>query len=123
MASLIDHFPYLGIFLLLALGDLGLPFPEDTTLILSGFDITEGYKPLPTFLVIYPTFIDRFLSLFGLRNIRKVMKTKDSVGLYLLRDSQNSKKYSGNGVSSSYCWKAFSIRAQVFLRRVVRSLP
>jgi membrane protein DedA with SNARE-associated domain len=35
--TFINHFPYLGIFLLLILGGMGLPFPEDTTLILSGF--------------------------------------------------------------------------------------
>jgi membrane protein DedA with SNARE-associated domain len=35
--AFIEHFPYIGIFLLLVLGDIGLPFPEDGTLILSGF--------------------------------------------------------------------------------------
>ena len=35
--TLIDHFPYVGIFVLLILGGIGLPFPEDATLILSGF--------------------------------------------------------------------------------------
>jgi membrane protein DedA with SNARE-associated domain len=36
ISGIVEHFPYLGIFLLLILGDIGLPFPEDTTLILSG---------------------------------------------------------------------------------------
>jgi membrane protein DedA with SNARE-associated domain len=34
---LLSHFPYLGLFLLIILGSMGLPFPEDATLILSGF--------------------------------------------------------------------------------------
>ena len=35
--TFVNHFPYLGMFLLLILGEIGLPFPEDATLILSGF--------------------------------------------------------------------------------------
>jgi membrane protein DedA with SNARE-associated domain len=51
---LVDHFPYIGIFALLVLGDIGFPFPEDTTLLLSGFLIAqEVIKPLPTVLLVY----------------------------------------------------------------------
>lgn len=53
-ASFIDHFPYLGIFLLLILGGIGLPFPEDATLLLSGFLMAHYViLPLPAFLVVY----------------------------------------------------------------------
>jgi membrane protein DedA with SNARE-associated domain len=52
--TFINHFPYLGIFLLLILGEIGLPFPEDATLILSGFlTAHEVIKPLPAFFVVY----------------------------------------------------------------------
>jgi len=34
--DLLFYFPYFGIFLLLVLGGIGLPFPEDLTLILAG---------------------------------------------------------------------------------------
>lgn len=34
--DLLLYFPYIGIFLLLILGGLGLPFPEDLTLLLAG---------------------------------------------------------------------------------------
>ena len=48
------HFSYFGIFILLILGGVGLPFPEDSTLILSGFLVAHDIiKPLPGFLVIY----------------------------------------------------------------------
>jgi len=51
---LIHQFPYLGLFLLLVLGTLGLPFPEDGILLLSGFLIAHHViKPLPAFLVVY----------------------------------------------------------------------
>lgn len=54
MTSLVDQFPYLGLFLLLVLGAAGLPFPEDTTLILGGFLISKKVaEPLPVFLVMY----------------------------------------------------------------------
>jgi membrane protein DedA with SNARE-associated domain len=50
----IDHFPYLGLFSLLILGTIGLPFPEDFTLLLSGFLAARHHiKPLQAFLVVY----------------------------------------------------------------------
>ena len=52
--TFINHFPYLGIFLLLILGEIGFPFPEDATLLLSGFlTAHEVIKPLPAFFVVY----------------------------------------------------------------------
>ena len=52
--TFVNHFPYLGIFLLLILGEIGFPFPEDATLILSGFlTAHEVIKPLPAFFVVY----------------------------------------------------------------------
>jgi len=35
--SFVEHFSYLGLFVLLILGTLGFPFPEDSILILNGF--------------------------------------------------------------------------------------
>jgi membrane protein DedA with SNARE-associated domain len=52
--TFINHFPYLGILLLLILGEIGFPFPEDATLILSGFlTAHDVIKPLPAFSVVY----------------------------------------------------------------------
>ncbi len=52
--TFINHFPYGGIFLLLILGEIGFPFPEDATLILSGLlTAHEVTKPLPAFFVVY----------------------------------------------------------------------
>ena len=57
ISEVTDHLPYLGIFLLLILGGMGLPFPEDATLILSGFLVAHGaITPLPTFLSVYPVY-------------------------------------------------------------------
>lgn len=48
------RFPVTGLVLLLVLGALGLPFPEDITLILGGFLIANGTAdPLLLLLVVY----------------------------------------------------------------------
>ena len=78
-ASLIQPFPYLGIFLLLALGTLGLPFPEDTTLILGGFLMAQNVIQLfPALSVIYPTLLmtDFLLFWIGKRYGRRVVERK-----------------------------------------------
>jgi membrane protein DedA with SNARE-associated domain len=54
ISTIVEHFPYLGIFVLLILGGIGLPFPEDATIMLSGFLVPhEVVKPLPIFLSVY----------------------------------------------------------------------
>jgi membrane protein DedA with SNARE-associated domain len=58
IASWLPHFPYLGLFLLLALGTMGFPFPEDTILIMSGFLAAQRViNPVPAFFIIYPTLL------------------------------------------------------------------
>jgi membrane protein DedA with SNARE-associated domain len=52
--TIIEHSPYLGLFALLVLGGLGLPFPEDATLIACGFLIAAGVvQPIPALAVVY----------------------------------------------------------------------
>jgi membrane protein DedA with SNARE-associated domain len=73
----VEHFPYLGIFLLLILGTLGGPFPEDTTLMLSGFLVARDViRLIPTLTVVYPTLLLTDLVLYGLgrRYGRKVIE-------------------------------------------------
>jgi membrane protein DedA with SNARE-associated domain len=75
----IGHFPYLGIFALIILGGMGLPFPEDTTLMLSGFLVAHGVvKPLPTFLIVYSGLLmsDFFLYSVGKKYGRMVVEHK-----------------------------------------------
>ena len=51
---LVQQFPYIGIFALLILGGIGLPFPEDATLLLSGILVAqEVIEPVHAILVIY----------------------------------------------------------------------
>ena len=52
--ALLEHSPYFGIFLLLILGGVGLPFPEDATLILTGFLVAQDViKPVQAFIAVY----------------------------------------------------------------------
>ena len=53
-SALVAHFPYLGLFLLLILGGIGLPFPEDATLILCGVLISvDAIRPIEAVCVVY----------------------------------------------------------------------
>lgn len=77
VAEIMRHFPYLGIFLLLILGDIGLPFPEDTTLILSGFLVQRGViNFVPTLAVVYVGLLltDYSLYLVGKKCGRRVLE-------------------------------------------------
>jgi len=54
ISSVIGQFPYLGLFVLLLLGGIGFPFPEDATLILCGFLIFSNVvRLIPALLIIY----------------------------------------------------------------------
>jgi membrane-associated protein len=75
--TIVGRFPYLGIPLLLLLGMLGCPFPEDTTLMLCGFLIAQDVvEPVPIFLVTYPVLLltDTILYASGRRYGRKVVE-------------------------------------------------
>jgi membrane protein DedA with SNARE-associated domain len=79
ISPLIDHFPYFGIFILLVLGGIGLPFPEDATLLLSGFLISHHMvKIVPTLLVVYGSLLmtDFFLYSIGKRYGRLIVEHK-----------------------------------------------
>lgn len=79
LTELIKHVPYLGLFLLLILGGVGFPFPEDTTLILCGFLISTGIvKPVPTLLNVYSGILmaDVFLYFVGKKYGRMIVTHK-----------------------------------------------
>ncbi|MGA2318726.1 MAG: DedA family protein [Thermodesulfobacteriota bacterium] len=77
--NFINSFPYAGIFVLLILGAIGFPFPEDTTFMLSGFLIANGVMELlPAFLVGYTGLLmaDFFLYSVGKKYGRRVVEHK-----------------------------------------------
>lgn len=76
---LLENFPYIGLFMLLILGGVGFPFPEDTTLILCGFLISHGIiKPVPALFLVYSGLIiaDLVLYFFGKKYGRIIVTHK-----------------------------------------------
>jgi len=75
----ISHLHYLGLFILLIAGGVGLPFPEDATLILCGVLISGGdVKAVPAILTVYAGLLcgDIILYHFGKKFGRKVVTHK-----------------------------------------------
>jgi membrane protein DedA with SNARE-associated domain len=126
--TFINHFPYLGIFLLLILGGMGLPFPEDTTLILSGFLVSHDViKPFRTFLVIYSGLLisDFFLYFVGKKYGRMIVthkrfsKIMSPERLSILEDKFNRK-----GILFILVGRhLIGLRAQIFLVAGVMRMP
>ncbi len=54
LQDIVTHYHYLGLFALLVLGGMGLPLPEDATLILTGVLLAaEVIRPAPALLTVY----------------------------------------------------------------------
>jgi membrane protein DedA with SNARE-associated domain len=126
--SLIQPSPYMGIFLLLILGTLGLPFPEDTTLILSGFLMAQDIiQSLPALFIIYPTLLmtDFLLYWIGKRYGRRVVEHKIFHRILSLNRLLTLEgKFQKWGI-----WVVFfgrhllGVRAQIFLAAGVMRMP
>lgn len=52
LSALISHWGYLAIFLFVILGNLGVPVPEESILVLSGYLVWQGQLRLPLVLVV-----------------------------------------------------------------------
>ena len=118
--ALLEHSPYAGILILLILGEIGLPFPEDATLILSGFLISQGVtKPLPTLIVVYCGLLLTDFSLYwvGKKYGRNVVEHKRFRRILsaerLLTLEKNFRKW---GIYVVFVGRHFlGIRTQIFL--------
>ncbi len=126
---IINHFPYLGILLLLILGGIGLPFPEDATLLLSGFLLSHNViEPLPAFLVVYSGLLMTDFSLYfvGKKYGRRIVEHKRFHRIIspekLLKLEERFKKW---GSLVVFFGRHFlGLRAQIFLAAgVMRMSP
>lgn len=73
---LIGAFPIFGLFALIVLGALGLPLPEDATLLLCGFLVSHGVvAPTPALLVVFAGLMatDYFLYAIGRKYGEKIV--------------------------------------------------
>jgi membrane protein DedA with SNARE-associated domain len=128
ISMLVEHFPYLGIYALLILGGIGLPFPEDTTLILSGFLVShEMVKPLPTFLTVYAGLLtsDFFLYQVGKKYGRMVVEHKKFRRIISPdRLSKLEEKFKKSDIWVILIGRHFlGLRAQIFLVAGVLRMP
>lgn len=118
--AFVNHFPYLGIFVLLILGEIGFPFPEDATLILSGVLTAHGVtKPLPAFSVLYLGLLitDFSLYLVGKKYGRSIVEHKRFHKIVsadrLSKLEEKFKKWGGLVIFlGRHVW---GLRAQIFL--------
>jgi membrane-associated protein len=52
LSELLQHWGYLGIFIVVLLGNVGLPFPEESVLALAGYLVHQGVLRLPLTLAV-----------------------------------------------------------------------
>jgi membrane-associated protein len=79
LPGLVENFPSLGLFLLLVLGVIGFPFPEDAILLTCGFLVSRGSVDPPlAFLSIYSGLLltDFFLYSVGRKYGRMIITHK-----------------------------------------------
>jgi membrane protein DedA with SNARE-associated domain len=126
--EIVQNFPYLGLFLLLVLGGLGLPFPEDATLFLCGVLIaTDVVMALPALLVIYGgiLLVDFGLYLVGRKYGRMVVthpKFHRLLGPEKL--ARLEEKFRRNGILIILLGRHLIVlRAQIFLAAGVMKMP
>jgi membrane protein DedA with SNARE-associated domain len=121
IAEIFSISPYIGLFTLLILGGIGIPFfPEDATFILCGFLIRGGVaKPIPALLAIYIGVLIADLTLYSIgrkygRMIvchRWFQRLLSAEKLTILES-----KYKKRGVAFILLGRHFiGIRAQIFL--------
>ena len=127
-SAVILHFTYIGIFCILILGGLGLPFPEDGILIISGLLIAHGViKLTPAFLIIYPSLLiaDFILYSIGRKYGRMVVEHKRFSKIVspatLLRFEEKFKRW---GALMVFMGRHFiGFRAPIFLISGVMRIP
>lgn len=128
ISGLVEHFPYIGLFLLLVLGGAGLPFPEDTTLILCGFLISaEVVNPVYALFVVYSGIL---ITDFGLYSVgkkygRKIVTHRrfheiiSTERLLMLQD-----KFRRKGILFILVGRHIAgLRAQIFLTAGIMRMP
>ena len=119
-STLVEHFPYLGVFLPLILGGIGLPFPEDATLILTGFLVAQDViKPVQGFVAVYCGLLisDFFLYWVGKKYGRMLVLHKRFQRIISPEQIEKlEEKFKKRGVWVVLIGRHFlGLRAQIFL--------
>jgi len=125
---LVQQFPYIGIFALLILGGIGLPFPEDATLLLSGvLAAQEVIQPFLALLVIYFGLLltDFFLYLVGKKYGRKVVEHRRFRRIISAKTlAKIEERFKAWGLWAIFLGRhIIGLRAQLFLVAGVMRIP
>ncbi len=128
LSPIVEQFPYLGLFLLMILGSLGFPFPEDATLMLGGVLVSQGVVGLiPGFLVTYSSLLagDFMLYALGKKYGRQVVEHPRFQKIVSAeRLDKLETKFRTNGVWVVMVGRHFlGLRAQIFLVAGVLRIP
>ena len=128
LSTIIEHFPYFGLFSLLLLGGIGFPFPEDATLMLCGFLISaKVVKPIHALLVIYSGLLmaDFILYTFGKKYGRRIVTHKRFHKIISPeRLSILEEKFNKRGILFILIGRHLvGLRAQIFLAAGVMKMP
>lgn len=125
---IIQQLPNLGLFILMILGTLGLPFPEDAILILAGFLVAnDTIRPIPAFLTVYSGLMltDYFLYSVGKKCGRRLVEHRRFQKIIspgrLLKVEEKLKKWGALAVF--FGRHLFGVRAQIFLAAGVVKMP
>ena len=128
MSEIVARFPYAGLFFLLVLGVIGFPFPEDTTLMLCGFLISQDVvKPVPALVVVFFGILmsDYFLYFMGKKYGRTVVANK-RIRKFITpeRMSDLEKKFRRRGIIVILLGRHIvGLRAQLFVVAGVTRMP
>ncbi|MBS1113328.1 MAG: DedA protein [Nitrospirae bacterium] len=128
ISGVVEHFPYLGLFVLLILGAFSFPFPEDTTLILCGFLIATGViKPIPAIALVYAGLLTSDFAVFsvGRKYGRKIVTHKRFHKIVSPEKlSQLENKFNKWGILSIILGRhIMGLRAQLFITAGVMRMP
>ena len=128
LPGLVDNFPAFGLFVLLLLGVIGFPFPEDAILLTCGFHVARGTaEPSLAFLSVYAGLLltDFFLYSVGRKYGRMVITHKRfSRILSPERLSRIEKSFNRRGILVIlFGRQILGIRSQVLLSAGVMDMP
>ncbi|HMK64145.1 MAG TPA: VTT domain-containing protein, partial [Thermodesulfobacteriota bacterium] len=128
ISNFVLQFPYPGMFVLLILGGLGLPFPEDAILILCGLLISTGViRPIPALLTVYSGLLiaDLSLHMIGRKFGRQILTTpRFGKVLSLERLNDLEGKFNRWGILIILVGRHLpGLRAQLFLVSGILKMP
>jgi membrane protein DedA with SNARE-associated domain len=127
-SDFVQQFPYAGLFMLLILGGIGFPFPEDATLILCGFLIShEIVRPIPALAIVYSGILMTDFSLYlvgkkygrAVINHRRFRRFLSPEKISRLED-----KFRKRGILVILLGRQFvGLRAQIFIVAGITGMP